>query len=547
MKQLKFACLVRVSTEKQERRGESLSTQRKQLEAAVKALNGTVYKWYAGQEHSTPDHERKILDELMADAQANKFDCVMAVDASRWSRDNQKSKTHLAALKKNGIQFYLLTKHMDLNEPFNNLILGMGVEINEYFAAEQASKSLLNKIELAKKGIPSSGQIPYGRTFDKEKKVWGIDEEKKKIIQDCARRYLKGEGIQDIASYYRMNICNLHKLLKKTSGDTFDIHFCSERFGINEIVSIPVPRLLPQAIIEKMKRRSKSNLTFTHSQPKHKYLLGRMIFCEQCGMSLFGQANHNDLLYYRHSRTDHCKKPHAYLAAPLIEADVLRDIMRMFGDRPAMEKAAKSAIPNMKEVEELSLAISQGEKELAKVDHGIEKILDMIEADNITGAEVKKRMTKLQGLKTHILSELDSSKTKLASIPSKAAIVEKSVFTMQIIKKVLRSEKHLARMSFNDKRKLLQAVFDGKDTDGKRLGIYIGRNKKGAWIYTIRGIMGLSLTDFVRKLEPTSPQDWMASEDYNEVEVEEEDKQHLRCKNDTNAAFNFSLFDCRLD
>ena len=93
---LRFAPLIRVSTEKQEKRGESLSTQKKQLESAIKNLNGSVYKWYEGQEHGTPDHERKILDELMTDAQASRFDAVMVVDASRWSRDNQKSKTYLS-------------------------------------------------------------------------------------------------------------------------------------------------------------------------------------------------------------------------------------------------------------------------------------------------------------------------------------------------------------------------------------------------------------------------------------------------------------------
>lgn len=39
---LGFAPLVRVSTEQQERMGESLRTQKGQIEAAVKALNGTL-------------------------------------------------------------------------------------------------------------------------------------------------------------------------------------------------------------------------------------------------------------------------------------------------------------------------------------------------------------------------------------------------------------------------------------------------------------------------------------------------------------------------
>jgi hypothetical protein len=45
---LMFAPLIRVSTETQERRGESLNTQRKQLESAIHSLGGKPYHWYAG-------------------------------------------------------------------------------------------------------------------------------------------------------------------------------------------------------------------------------------------------------------------------------------------------------------------------------------------------------------------------------------------------------------------------------------------------------------------------------------------------------------------
>jgi hypothetical protein len=69
-------------------------------------------------------------------------------------------------------------------------------------------------------------------------------------------------------------------------------------------------------------------------------------------------------------------------------------------------------------------------------------------------------------------------------------------------------------MTWDDKRKLLQAVFDGKDAEGKQLGIYIGKNKSGAWIYTIKGIMGLTFIDFVIYLEPLSPEDYLTNWDY---------------------------------
>ena len=98
---LRFAPLIRVLTEQQERQGESLHTQQKQIIQYVKALNGTFPDncWrYSGQEHATIGEERKKLDRLLSDACKDKFDAVIVCDVSRWSRDNLKSKQGLQIL-----------------------------------------------------------------------------------------------------------------------------------------------------------------------------------------------------------------------------------------------------------------------------------------------------------------------------------------------------------------------------------------------------------------------------------------------------------------
>jgi DNA invertase Pin-like site-specific DNA recombinase len=514
---LMFAPLVRVSTERQERRGESLNTQRQQLETAIKTLNGKIFKWYCGQESASPDHERKILEKLMADAEAGRFDAVMAVDASRWSRDNQKSKTYLSILKKNKIQFYLLTKHMDLNEPFNNLILGLGVEINEFFASEQAYKSLLNKIGMAKKKIPSSGQHPYGRIYNKETKTWSINKDEQKIIVDIANRYLKGESFQSIRKLYKMNIPNLHKILKQRCGDSYDVHFKSERFNIDEIVGIKIPRLLPDNIIEKIKKKSGANLTYLHGQPsKNKYLLSRMIFCQECGLALSGETNKEGRRYYRHLPYSTCQNPLTNrVPANLIEDCVLGDIYKMFGDKPAIEKAAKAAIPDLVEKQEMQDSITRLEKELIKIDKSKERVFDMIEDGTINKTDVKKRMTALKEREALLSAELDKIKSELINIPTKADINKSAALLMRIKTNILKSEKHLSKMGWEDKRKLLQAVFAGKDSEDKRLGVYISR-KKDRFVYSIHGILNQTLTDFVRdsSKEKITASDYLIEEDY---------------------------------
>jgi DNA invertase Pin-like site-specific DNA recombinase len=96
-RKLRFAALIRVSTEKQEQQGESLRIQKKQIETAVQQLGGVISKTYAGQEHATEGHEKERFKSLLADAAktTNPFDAVIVVDASRWSRDQVESEKGL--------------------------------------------------------------------------------------------------------------------------------------------------------------------------------------------------------------------------------------------------------------------------------------------------------------------------------------------------------------------------------------------------------------------------------------------------------------------
>src|SRR4030042_3480199 len=98
---LRFAALRRVSTEQQEKTGESLRTQKTDIEKYVEQLGGEIIAWYGGQEHATPGYEKKEIDRLLNDAQKTpkRFDAVIVTHADRWRRDNRKSAKGLDILK----------------------------------------------------------------------------------------------------------------------------------------------------------------------------------------------------------------------------------------------------------------------------------------------------------------------------------------------------------------------------------------------------------------------------------------------------------------
>ena len=310
-KKLRFAALIRVSTEKQERQGESLRTQTTQIEASVKALGGKIVARYGGQEHGTAGWERKELDRILVDATKKKrtFDAVVVADASRWSRDNAKSKAGLETFRKAGVRFFSLTSEHDLFDPQAILFLGMSAEIGEYQARTQKHKSLLNRIERAKRGIPTGGKYPFGRSWDKTKERWIVDAEKKAMIEDVAARYLAGEALTDLSREVGMNNANLTKILRERSGTEWKLRFRAADLNLDETVILTIPPLLDERTLKRIRHRLKANRTYVRSGGRavNDYLLSGRVFCAECGYSMFGQTNHGTRRYYRHAHTERAR------------------------------------------------------------------------------------------------------------------------------------------------------------------------------------------------------------------------------------------------
>ena len=74
-------------------------------------------------------------------------------------------------------------------------------------------------------------------------------------------------------------------------------------------------------------------------------------------------------------------------------------------------------------------------------------------------------------------------------VPSKHDLKVKAQLMRRMLKGISKSQFHLDKMSFDDKKKMLHAIFAGKDVNGKRLGVYFWKDKtkKQPWFYEIRG------------------------------------------------------------
>lgn len=496
---MKFAPLIRVSTESQEKRGESLRTQKEQVIQAVELLKGTIPAscWkYSGQESATTADERRMLDQLLADSSKGIFDAVIVVDESRWSRNNKKSEIGLDTLLENGIRFFVLTNEFDLSNEDDRFMLNIKVSVHALSARKNARKSMMNRIARAKRGIPTSGSLPYGRTFNKETETWGLDPVKVDRLKQAAKDYLNDVKFSDICTKHGFQKDHLHKIFRESSDDKFPIRFRSKKLNINETVTLTIPPLLDKMMVERIRAKARANLTYHHGEPKNRYLLSRMIFCGHCGSGLSGitinRTNktkpNKSYSYYMHDPKPDCDFPR-HVNADEIEQAVIVKLFGMFGDIAGMEKAMKKAIPNMQEIEDLRKRQTILRKNLGKAQKEKNRVIDFIAEGVLDKTEAKAKIEGIRNRENLLTQEIDQITQKTEDIPTEPQIKRKSKLLRRMIRSIYTSPDAINEMTFSDKRKLLESVFMGKDYDGKKLGVYVRKEKDGIH-YSINGGFG---------------------------------------------------------
>ena len=295
-----------------------------------------------------------------------------------------------------------------------------------------------------------------------------------------------------------MSKTNLRKTFLEKCGDVIDQNFNDPRFKIQEKIPTKVPRLLPQKKIDAIRAKFEANKTVYHGQSKHRYLLGRMIVCGECGCSFFGLTDKKTgKKYYKHRSNDCIGKKS--LLAERLEKMVLLSVFSAFGDKLKIEQAVKDALPDQKEVEQLTLRRRGIEKDLDQIAAKKNRVVSAIGNGTVTETDAKGTMQRYNDQINLLNAELYDIESKLEQMPPEAEVNERAKFITALKEKYFKTLHHLNKMPFEDRRALLQAIFENKKPNGQRLGVYLRRGKN--WAFTIKGAL-IDANGYIPKSSP---------------------------------------------
>lgn len=253
-----------------------------------------------------------------------------------------------------------------------------------------------------------------------------------------------------------------------------------------------IPRILDDDTIQAINVKLKFNKTHNRKDVR-KYVLGGFIRCLHCGKCLTGQHPKHKKKYYFHpgrrtvSRPDPCPdRGFSMVPLDIIENAVFKTIFENIYDEPAFDKAIQDALPDTEMIKSLNRRIKDNQKVIKSIDSKLEKLVDAVMEGTLKRDTIQKREDALYKQMDAVRNELEKDKARLRFLPDIDKVHEQAKYIRLGLMDYFGSMERLQEMSFDEKRELLNWLFDGKNENGHPWGIYVKKIAKGEWKYHIR-------------------------------------------------------------
>lgn len=150
---MRLALYPRVSTLEQARDGYSINEQIDRMKMYCEAHGWEVHKIYTDAGYSGADTDRPGLQELIKDAENNRFDAVLVYKLDRLSRSQKDTLTLIEdVFLPNGVDFISMTENLDTSTPFGRAMVGI-LSVFAQLEREQIKERMeVGKIGRAKEG-----------------------------------------------------------------------------------------------------------------------------------------------------------------------------------------------------------------------------------------------------------------------------------------------------------------------------------------------------------------------------------------------------------
>ena len=442
------------------------------IDQQIKAINEfadrqqlKVVQVYADRAISGTTDNRPQFQQMIRDAKAGAWDCVIVYSMDRFARDRYDSITYKKILMDSGVRVLSAMENIS-DEPSGVLLESVLEGLAEYYSRELSQKIRRGLRDNASKCMVAAS-IPFGYMKGPDSK-YAINPDTAPIVKEVFQRVLKGESFIDIAR--DLNARGI-RTKTKTEWNRSSFKFLSnERYmGVYIYGDVRIEGGMPAIIdsetfyavqAELQRRQNPKGAEIKKRRTNTVYLLTGKAYCDCCKAPMVGKSGtgkHGDLYCYytcKNLLDKLCdmkripkEKLEWFVAGALKEFAIDPELVNTMVD------LSMEAQTQRNENSEITLLT----KELQQVDSAISNIMKAIEA-GIISPDMKDRMAELSARKEALKAQIATCthRDKLDNLTR-----EEMLAAFQLLKDGEIENEAFQELMFD---MLLNSVYVGKET-----------------------------------------------------------------------------------
>lgn len=434
---------IRVSTDMQKERGESLSVQLKRLTAYVESKQDwVVSEQYNDAGISAKNTNRPEFSRMMSDIENGKLDVILCTKLDRLFRNTKDFLDTAEYFDEKNINFVCLEGNIDTSTPTGRVFSTIRAAFGQFERETTADRVRDVMKSRAEQGKWNGGPSPYG--YKNVNKQLIINEKESLVIKKIYDLYLKHKSLRSVTHklnnegiktrknefwatnsvrriltnplYYGVLVYNKrsHSYKGELKWNTKD-KYINGKGNYQTIISKEMFDAV-QIIIKQQTRNA--------PRKNSKYLLAGLVYCSECGSRMHGQKSKLNHRYYRCS--GHMQKGVAKcsggrdIRVDTLEKLLIGQLKKSKIDYNNLKESVKAnAEFSNKDADSIKEKLQTLESQLKKAQIKRQKMFELYEEGNINKKEFLERKSLSDNDEVFINKEIEELKAKLNKVDIK--------------------------------------------------------------------------------------------------------------------------------
>jgi site-specific DNA recombinase len=459
------AIYTRVSSERQKEE-QTISSQTEALKEYAQASGYRVLQEWIFQDegYSGATLQRPGLERLRDLAAEGQIEAMLVYSPDRLSRKYAYQVLLMEEFARYGVEIIFI-KSPQASTPEEQLLVQFQGMIAEYERAQIAERSRRGKRHRAKSGsISVLSGAPYGYRYVKKSETsaayYDIIEGEAAIVRDVYRWYTE-EALSLGEIYRRLNALGIPTRYGKSTWDRSTVwgmlrnpaykgtacfgkteqaerkkvtrplrkrggfsprNSSSRERPTEEWIEIPVPSIISKETFYLAQERLEKNKHLSRRHTKEPTLLQGLLVCNICGYALYrtsSRTTRRKLYYYRCLGSDNYRHPNGRICTnrPIrqdyLDELVWKQVVQLFENPDLIHKEINQRIQEARNANPTRLRKETLIKESARVQNGIDRLLDAYQEGLLQLTELRSRIYELRKRESALKSELQSLEAKM--------------------------------------------------------------------------------------------------------------------------------------